>query len=107
MELGRLAAIWRYPIKSLAGESMTQAVVLSDGLEGDHERALLVRDGHPRVGKTYRGKENDRLHTLAQPEAAVQSANHRGVTVDPRTTRRNAFSTMRRFLSSSIAGSMA
>jgi len=82
MQLGRLAAIWRYPIKSLAGESLAQAVVLPEGLEGDRERALLVRDGHTRVGKTYRGKENDRLHTLAQPDAATQSARERGVAVE-------------------------
>jgi uncharacterized protein len=82
MQLGRLAAIWRYPIKSLAGESLAQAVVLPEGLEGDRERALVVCDGHTRVGKTYRGKENDRLHTLAQADAAVQSARERGVAVD-------------------------
>jgi uncharacterized protein len=82
MQLGRLAAIWRYPIKSLAGESLSEATVLHEGLVGDRERALLVRDGHTRVGKTYRGKENDRLHTLREPDAAVQSAQDRGVAVD-------------------------
>src|SRR5580698_4747937 len=82
MQLGRLAAIWRYPIKSLAGVSLENVVVLPEGLEGDRERALVVRDGHTRVGKTYRGKENDHLHTLAQPDAAVQNAHDRGVAVD-------------------------
>lgn len=82
MQLGRLAAIWRYPIKSLVGERLAHVIVLPEGLEGDRERALFVRDGHTRVGKPYRGKENDRLHTLAQPDAAVQSAHERGVTVD-------------------------
>ena len=82
MQLGHLAAIWRYPIKSLSGESLAQATVLPEGLEGDRERALLVRDGHTRVGKTYRGKENDRLHTLSEADPALQNARERGVTLE-------------------------
>ncbi len=82
MYLGRLSAIWRYPIKSLAGESLSEGIVLADGIEGDRERALIVRDGHARLGKTYRGKENDRLHTIAEPDDAVARATDRGVTVE-------------------------
>ncbi|HVA27757.1 MAG TPA: MOSC N-terminal beta barrel domain-containing protein [Candidatus Baltobacteraceae bacterium] len=80
MHLGLLAAIWRYPIKSLAGESLAEGLVRADGIDGDRERALVVRDGHPRKGKTYRGKENARLHTLDGPEAALASAREGGVT---------------------------
>jgi len=82
MDLGRLGAIWRYPIKSLAGESLESALVFADGLEGDRERALLVRDGHARTGKPYRGKENDRLHTAADAPAALELARVRGVTAE-------------------------
>jgi uncharacterized protein YcbX len=82
MQLGTLAAIWRYPIKSLAGESLVEGTLLVDGIEGDRERAFIVRDGHARVGKTYRGKENDRFHTLSEPEHALESAAERGVKLE-------------------------
>jgi len=43
----RLAEIWRYPVKSMAGERLETADLLSDGIAGD--RALLVRDDRGRV----------------------------------------------------------
>ena len=85
MQLGRLGAIWRYPIKSLAGESLESSAVLPNGLEGDRERALLVRDGHARAGKAYRGKENDRLHTMRDTAHALEAARERGVVADVAT----------------------
>lgn len=66
----RVAALWRYPIKSLAGESITEANVTTSGLEGDRIvqvhgpegirsarveyrllglRGALGDDGHPRI----------------------------------------------------------
>ncbi|MGD1065558.1 MAG: MOSC N-terminal beta barrel domain-containing protein, partial [Vulcanimicrobiaceae bacterium] len=35
MLLGTLAALWRYPVKSLRAEALTHVTVLPDGLEGD------------------------------------------------------------------------
>jgi hypothetical protein len=39
----RVAEIWRYPIKSLRGESLREVHVLRDGIPGD--RAVHVVDG--------------------------------------------------------------
>jgi uncharacterized protein YcbX len=36
-----IAGLWRYPVKSLAGEPLQQAVIHDDGIEGD--RLVLVR----------------------------------------------------------------
>ncbi|TDC58435.1 MOSC domain-containing protein [Micromonospora sp. KC207] len=49
-----VAALWRYPVKSLAGEQLRQAVVTTDGLQGD--RLVHVR-GHrgPLTGRTRPG----------------------------------------------------
>jgi uncharacterized protein YcbX len=80
--IGTLAALWRYPVKSLRGQRLRDAMVLVDGLEGDRTSALIVRDGHVRVGKTLRGKEHDRLHLIEGAGDAVASACDRGVGVD-------------------------
>jgi hypothetical protein len=53
----------------------------SNGLRGDRQRALVVRDEPIRAGKTYRGKEHERLHLIADPDAATAAAAERGVDV--------------------------
>lgn len=84
--LGVLANIWRYPVKSLAGEALESTRVEREGIPGDRSAALFVEDGHARSGKTYRGKENNLLHTTAQAERARALANERGVTVSLRSS---------------------
>jgi uncharacterized protein YcbX len=42
-----LAAIWRYPIKSMRGESLDAAALTSEGLDGD--RTVQVYDGRGRL----------------------------------------------------------
>ena len=80
--LGRIEAVYRYPVKSLAGELLASANVLADGLEGDRIHSLIVDDPlHERAGKTYRGKENNLLHTLPDVERARDVAAERGVAV--------------------------
>ncbi|HEY5339721.1 MAG TPA: MOSC domain-containing protein [Candidatus Aquilonibacter sp.] len=81
MQLGRVAAIYRYPVKSLRAASLEQVEIAADGLPGDRARALSVRDGHARAGKTYRGKEHDRLHLADDVDEAVEMAARRGVAV--------------------------
>jgi len=44
--LGRLAAIWRFPVKSMAGEALDEAAVGPGGIEGDR-RFAFVRDTGP------------------------------------------------------------
>jgi len=43
----RVAEIWRYPVKSLRGESLTQALVTREGIEGD--RLVHARRASGRV----------------------------------------------------------
>ena len=43
-DLARVAAIWRYPVKSMAGEALTEVDVSWHGLAGDR-RWAFVRDG--------------------------------------------------------------
>lgn len=43
----RVAALWRYPVKSLAGERLRRAEVTANGIVGD--RVVHVRDGRGRV----------------------------------------------------------
>jgi len=70
--LGSIAALWRYPVKSLAGEALERVHVDAEGLAGDRRRALFVTvPEHARSGKTYRGKEDRRLHTLPDADAAL------------------------------------
>jgi uncharacterized protein len=82
MELGTLAGLWRYPVKSLKPEPLASAVVLSDGLAGDRTSALVVETPtHARAGKPYRGKESSRLHLTADPATAASYAADAGVMV--------------------------
>lgn len=75
MELGTIAALWRYPVKSLRAEPLERATVLADGLAGDRTAALVVETPtHARAGKPYRGKESAQLHLTADPETAATYA---------------------------------
>ncbi|HEY1656061.1 MAG TPA: MOSC N-terminal beta barrel domain-containing protein [Candidatus Tumulicola sp.] len=84
MELGTLASIWRYPVKSLRGERLARAEVDHGGIPGDRSSALFVSRGHAREGKPYRGKEHDRLHLTADPEAARRLGAEPGVDLEYR-----------------------
>ena len=79
--LGELVSIWRYPVKSLAPQALTETAVETGGLSGDRAQALIVERGHARAGKTYRGKENNALHLIAGAEDAARSARERDVDV--------------------------
>ena len=47
--VGRVAALWRYPVKSMAGENLASAEVSWNGLAGDR-RWAFVRSGQERNG---------------------------------------------------------
>jgi len=81
-EMGTLAQIWRYPVKSMHWEPLERVEIDADGLRGDRASALIVRDGHARTGKTLRGKEHDRLHLLAGGATGVASASERGIATE-------------------------
>jgi uncharacterized protein len=81
--LGTVTALYRYPVKSLRVEALTVADVRPDGFAGDRAAALYVSSPeHARTGKTYRGKENRRLHTVAAVDDAHELARAAGVTLD-------------------------
>jgi uncharacterized protein YcbX len=85
VELGTLSAIWRYPVKSLAAESLMQTRVDTDGIPGDRVSALFAGDGHERAGKTYEGIHDDRLHLWKRAGDAVADAGKRGVQLAERS----------------------
>ena len=83
MQAGRLIAIHRYPVKALRGETLASADVLRDGIAGDRTSALIVTaERHARAGKTFRGKEHSRLHTIAHAPDGVRAAADAGVDVE-------------------------
>jgi uncharacterized protein YcbX len=47
--VGRVAALWRYPVKSMAAEELDRVQVSWYGLAGDR-RWAFIRDGHVRSG---------------------------------------------------------
>jgi uncharacterized protein YcbX len=60
--IGTVAEIWRYPVKSMAGERLDSCLVTDTGLEGDRRWALV--DGTPnRAGKLYTNTQDARLMT--------------------------------------------
>jgi uncharacterized protein YcbX len=57
---GTVVEIWRYPVKSMAGERLDSVGVTDVGLEGDRQWALV--DGTPnRAGKLYTNIQDARL----------------------------------------------
>jgi uncharacterized protein YcbX len=50
--VGRLIEIWRYPVKSMAGESLPRAEIAWQGLAGDR-RWAFIRPGIPRSGFSW------------------------------------------------------
>jgi len=82
--LGQIAAITRYPVKSLAGEELQSAEIAQDGIPGDREAALFVTAGHARAGKTYRGKEHNLLHLTSDTSRAQTLAREKNVDVELR-----------------------
>ena len=75
MDVGRIAALWRYPVKSLKAEPLERVAVLTDGLEGDRTAALVVESPtHARAGKPFRGKESSQLHLTGDVHTAASYA---------------------------------
>lgn len=46
LEVGRVREIWRYPVKSMAGERLEEAHVHWHGLDGDRRAAFVRGDDH-------------------------------------------------------------
>ncbi|RSD24924.1 MOSC domain-containing protein [Amycolatopsis eburnea] len=57
--MGVVAALWRYPVKSMAGERLTEVAVGERGLDGD--RLYAVRDASGKFGS---GKNSTRFRRM-------------------------------------------
>src|SRR6185312_2630209 len=59
---GTIAQIWRYPVKSMAGERLESTAITTGGLAGDRRWTLV--DGSPnRAGKMLTNTQDARLMT--------------------------------------------
>jgi len=81
MRIGTVAALWRYPIKSLGAEPLAQVDVLDDGIAGDRAAAVMIESDHARMGKPLRGKESNRLHLVRGATEAAGVAAGLGIKV--------------------------
>ncbi len=57
--VGRIAEVWRYPVKSMGGERLEQVRCTARGLEGDRRWAVRAADG-----KLGSGKSSRRFHGM-------------------------------------------
>jgi uncharacterized protein YcbX len=88
-QLATLQKIWTYPVKSLRPVPSDEAIIVADGLVGDRRAALYVASPeHARTGNTYRGKEDNRLHLINEPDEARRAAEERGVDLEVRAGER-------------------
>ena len=55
-EIGRVAQLWRYPVKSMRGEERTEATLDPEGMAGDR-RFAVVSDAAPRGAPLLSGAE--------------------------------------------------
>ena len=60
--MASVTEIWRYPVKSMAGEPMESCLVTADGLEGDRRWALIDWSSN-RAGKWFNIKQHSALMT--------------------------------------------
>jgi uncharacterized protein len=89
--VAEVAEVWRYPVKSMAGESLHACLITDRGLEGDRRWALV--DGvSNRAGKlltirqderlmTYRAKLADDSVELVTPDGDTRRLDNRTVTL--------------------------
>ena len=61
-----IAEIWRYPVKSMAGESLKEATLTLDGIPGD--RVVQVYDGQGRVMTARTHSRLLGLHATLSPD---------------------------------------
>jgi uncharacterized protein len=81
--MGSLVELWRYPVKSMAGERLHSCTVAETGLEGDRRWALV--DGSPnRAGKflTIRQHELMLSYSARMAGGAVEVVTPRGEVVE-------------------------
>lgn len=83
--VGSVGLLLRFPVKSMAGESLSQAVFTSSGLDGDRAIALVTSDGGLGSGKRtrrFRRVEGLRSFTAITDGDRVLITGPDGVTMD-------------------------
>lgn len=65
----KLLEIWRYPVKSMAGERLKSTLVEGDGIPGD--RRLVVVDAQGRLATSRRHPRLLGLHATTAPDGQV------------------------------------
>ena len=70
--VGHVAALWRYPVKSMAGEKLDAVEVSWHGLAGDR-RWAFIRAGQVRTGYAFSSDGSGRIHTGSNPTARSDS----------------------------------
>ena len=89
-DVGRVVALWRYPVKSMAGEPLTQADVSWQGLAGDRRWAFIrdgmVKSGFPWLTIRERAEMRQYRPSFVEPQrpdaSAVVVRTPAGATVD-------------------------
>ncbi len=78
LEVGRVAALWRYPVKSMAAEPLDEVEVAWHGLAGDRRWAFvqdaLVRSGFPWLTIRERPEMRHYHPSFVQPDRPDASA---------------------------------
>ncbi|HKW59791.1 MAG TPA: MOSC domain-containing protein [Candidatus Dormibacteraeota bacterium] len=69
--MARLSELWRYPVKSMAGERLDSCMVTEHGLDGDRRWAFIDRSAN-RDGKWFNIKQHAPLMTYRARLAAGQ-----------------------------------
>ena len=72
MRLGRVVELWRYPVKSMGGERLPEAALVTGGLAGD--RHWAVKERQIRTGKQWPALLRLRARYLREPRAEDHGA---------------------------------
>jgi uncharacterized protein YcbX len=73
-DLGIVAAVWRFPMKSVMGESLNAALVTGKGIVGDRAYALVDTDGRistAKIPRKWGALYSSRARYLEEPAAGV------------------------------------
>lgn len=76
--VGEVAALWRYPVKSLQGEPLDSAMVDADGVSGDRRWALLDRS----TGRVMTAKRTAALLLAGVADGSIVLGDGRSIALD-------------------------
>ena len=77
--VGSVAELWRYPVKSMQGEQLEEAVVTEQGILGDRAYALIETD----TGKVVSAKSAKLFPEVLNCRARFVEPPHRGGDTPP------------------------